>query len=317
VVTRTLGGVTTSTTSQAATLAVNNPPSITTQPVPATVVAGANAGFSVAVAGGAGTLSYQWRRNGVNLAGATNASFSVTSAGIADTGAFSVVVTRTLDGTTTSTTSADAALLVNAAPTITAQPADSVYLEIGASFSFSVTVATTGGSSAGTLSYQWRKDGAALTDGGRVSGATTSTLTVDPGEEGDVGDYSVVVTRTLNGTTTSTTSEIGRLIPPVSIAPGAFVIRVDNRADPFTFQLPAGSASVTDRLTLSISDVYGRTIWSSTVHPSKDKVSELTWNGRTRTGHPASAGMYVVRISVRNDGNTTHYVRRTVTLKPR
>ncbi len=46
----------------------------------------------------------------------------------------------------------------------------------------------------GTLAYQWRKDGAELTDGGPVSGATTATLTIDPATFSDAGTYDVVVT---------------------------------------------------------------------------------------------------------------------------
>lgn len=46
----------------------------------------------------------------------------------------------------------------------------------------------------GTLSYQWRKDGVALSDGGNISGAATATLTIDPVGLGDAGSYDVVVT---------------------------------------------------------------------------------------------------------------------------
>lgn len=44
------------------------------------------------------------------------------------------------------------------------------------------------------LSYQWRKDGVALTNGGGISGATTNSLTVDPISGADFGYYDVVVT---------------------------------------------------------------------------------------------------------------------------
>ena len=46
----------------------------------------------------------------------------------------------------------------------------------------------------GPLSYQWRKDGVDLTDGGHVSGATTSTLMIQPADATDEGDYDVLVT---------------------------------------------------------------------------------------------------------------------------
>jgi hypothetical protein len=46
----------------------------------------------------------------------------------------------------------------------------------------------------GTLRYQWRKDGVPLVDDDRISGATTDTLTIDPVELPDAGNYDVVVT---------------------------------------------------------------------------------------------------------------------------
>ncbi len=46
----------------------------------------------------------------------------------------------------------------------------------------------------GPLAYQWRKDGAPLSDGGNVSGATAATLVIDPAGAGDEGSYDVAVT---------------------------------------------------------------------------------------------------------------------------
>ena len=45
-----------------------------------------------------------------------------------------------------------------------------------------------------TLTYQWRKNGSPISDGGSISGATTDTLTIDPTVTGDSGTYDVVVT---------------------------------------------------------------------------------------------------------------------------
>jgi hypothetical protein len=67
-------------------------PSIVTQPANTTVAAGSNATFTVS-ASGSGALTYQWRRNGVNISGATSASYSFATV-LGDNGAvFSVVVT--------------------------------------------------------------------------------------------------------------------------------------------------------------------------------------------------------------------------------
>jgi hypothetical protein len=99
-----------SVTSNAAVLELNTPPKILTQPEGQTVNIGSPATFAV-VATGTAPLTYQWRRNGTAIPGATQASYSVTSAQVANAGAYSVVVTNPA-GTVTSVT---ASLAVNPA----------------------------------------------------------------------------------------------------------------------------------------------------------------------------------------------------------
>jgi len=86
-------------------------PTITAQPASQSVTAPAGATFSVSAAGAA-PLSYQWRRNGVALPGATGSGYTTGPTVPADNGAaFSVAVTNSV-GTTVSTT----AILTVAAP---------------------------------------------------------------------------------------------------------------------------------------------------------------------------------------------------------
>ena len=73
---------------------------IATQPQEATVPAGSNVTFAV-TANGIGTLGYQWRLNGANLAGATGSSYTLSYALPAQSGTYSVVVTNSY-GTLTS-----------------------------------------------------------------------------------------------------------------------------------------------------------------------------------------------------------------------
>ncbi len=73
-------------------------------------------------------------------------------------------------------------------PTIQTQPQSQAVCE-GRAVSFTVVAA-----GAPPLSYQWQKGGFDLSDGGGISGSTTATLTVDPVEPTDAGEYSVVVT---------------------------------------------------------------------------------------------------------------------------
>jgi len=87
------------------------PPSITTQPVNRTVAAGQSATFSVTAAGTA-PLTYQWQKNGVNIAGATASSYTTPPATTADSGSTFRVVVSNAAG---SATSNSATLTVNPA----------------------------------------------------------------------------------------------------------------------------------------------------------------------------------------------------------
>ena len=77
------------------------PPTITTQPADTTVSAGQRARFSV-TATGTPPLHYQWRKNGVNIAGATKASYTTPPTTVEDNGALFAVTVRNLAGSVTS-----------------------------------------------------------------------------------------------------------------------------------------------------------------------------------------------------------------------
>lgn len=57
----------------------------------------------------------------------------------------------------------------------------------------------------GPLTYQWRRNGVPLTDGGAVSGATTPTLTFSSVVASDAGNYDVIVTGSGNVTSAPAT----------------------------------------------------------------------------------------------------------------
>src|SRR5439155_1481914 len=82
VVSNTAGSV----TSSVATLTVNSPPTITTQPASRTVTAGQTATFSV-TAPRSSALNYQWQKAGAPISGATLASYTTPPTTSADNGA--------------------------------------------------------------------------------------------------------------------------------------------------------------------------------------------------------------------------------------
>ena len=73
-------------------------------------------------------------------------------------------------------------------PTIVTQPTN-VIVNPGGTIVLSVAAA-----GSAPLAYQWFKEGVALTNGGRVSGALTSQLQVSSAQTGDAGTYTVTVT---------------------------------------------------------------------------------------------------------------------------
>src|SRR5712692_2227311 len=86
-------------------------PSITTQPASQTVTAGQSATFNV-VARGSGTLTYQWKKNGTPIGGATASTYTTPAATASDNGAqFNVLVSDS----TGNVASNAAALTVSAA----------------------------------------------------------------------------------------------------------------------------------------------------------------------------------------------------------
>jgi hypothetical protein len=162
------------------------PPSITNQPANKTVKLGQTAKFSVSATGGA-PLSYQWRKNGEDIIGATGASYTTPATTAADNGALFSVMVSNGGG---SVTSNNATLTVKLPPSITTQPADTT---VAAGRTARFTVTATG---AAPLSYQWRKNGQ------NITGATRAFYTTPPTTIADNGSlYSVVVTNKLGSIT--------------------------------------------------------------------------------------------------------------------
>jgi len=196
VVTGTCGAV----TSNVATLTVNTPPVITVQPSSTSACVGAPASFSVTATGTG--LTYQWRKAGSNIPGATGATYTIPSVVVGNAGNYDVVITGTC-GTVTSNT---VTLTVNTPPAITAQPV-STSACVGAPASFSVTATGAG------LTYQWRKAGS------NIPGATGATYTIASVVVGDAGNYDVVITGTCGTVTSNTVTLTVNTPPAITIQP--------------------------------------------------------------------------------------------------
>jgi uncharacterized protein (TIGR02597 family) len=183
-------------TSTAATLTVVVPAAITADPMSQTVVAGNPASFS-ATATGTAPLSYQWRRNGTPVAGATTSTISIASAQQSNAGSYDLVATN-FGG---SATSAAAVLTVLDPPSISTQPISQTTFA-GADIIFTISATGTA-----PFTYEWRQDGENLIDAGNITGSQTASLTVHNVHDADNGAYSVLVQNSA-GTATSADGQL-------------------------------------------------------------------------------------------------------------
>lgn len=177
-------------TSTGSVLTVDAPPLIVSNPVSQSVDPGTNVLFSV-VASGSPTLNYQWCKDGVAIAGATNTSITLTNVQLIDEGDYVAKVTNPFG----SVTSQVATLTVSGRPFITLHPVSQAVL-LGDSATFMVQA-----EGRAPLSYQWMKDGV------DIAGATGTNLTINNIQLSDLANYSA---RAFNneGTATSTNATL-------------------------------------------------------------------------------------------------------------
>ncbi len=126
-------------------------PNITTQPASQSFCVGVPFGFSVAISNTTPTPSYQWRKNGAPIVGATNSSYSGAGSSAND-GVYDCVVTNSCG----STTSTAASYTARVAPTITVQPQNTA-LCAGVNGVLNVSASGTA-----QISYQWFHNGVGL-----------------------------------------------------------------------------------------------------------------------------------------------------------
>jgi hypothetical protein len=153
--------------------------------------------------GGTGTISYQWRRGTTNI-GTNNSTYTLVSADASYT--INVVVTRAgYSGSVTSSATATITL-----PPLTGTVSITGNVQVGQT----LTANTANLDGSGTISYQWKRAGTA------ISGATNSTYTV---QSADVDNtISVTVTRSgYSGDITSTPVSVVIVLPFSTIVSGS------------------------------------------------------------------------------------------------
>ena len=173
-------------------------PSATTTSSPVTIQAGSFTPPAIAIAGYpvmAGTVlvtatipsgmkaSYQWLRSGVAITGATKTSYSIKADDVTKDLSIKVIFTKT--GYLPSTSTSSAVKVTPGTLTKTATPVVSGTVLVGKTLT-----ATTGSWDSGTkLTYQWLRNGAA------ISGATTKSYKLTASDVGTAISFSITATK--------------------------------------------------------------------------------------------------------------------------
>lgn len=220
-------------TSNVATLTVNTPVSITSNPTASTTIcSGGSASLSVAASGTG--LTYKWYintgngwsllSNGGVYSGATTSTLTIT--GITASGAMKINnYYCEVEGACNSKATPPSELKIHVLPSITSHPVNAIRCENSINLSFKVVAAGT------TLSYQWQENRGSgwnnITDGGIYSGATTNELLLGAISLGmNTYRYRCVVTGTCGSVAVATSNPATLTVNPelpvsVSIATNA------------------------------------------------------------------------------------------------
>ncbi len=174
----------------AATPVAPAPPAITGLTSNQTLTEGGTATLTVTATGAPG-VTYQWKKNGIVISGATNSTLILSSVPVSATGLYSVMVSNVVAIETSS------AIAVNvspktSAPAITSQPI-SQFVSAGGNISLFVAVS---GNPAPSL--QWLKNGVT------ISGAVEPTFNLTSVSSTSSGTYSVIASNSVGSVTSST-----------------------------------------------------------------------------------------------------------------
>lgn len=295
-------------------------PSITWQPEDYT----ASAGWIVSLdvwATGTGPLFYQWYRDDVplsdggNIGGATTKNLIIGNVQESDEASYSCYVYN-IAGNVTSNA---ATLTVNPSkPSIVLQPASQT---VTAGDTASFKTAAVGSE---PFAYQWRKDGGDLSDGGRISGANTDTLSISSLTEADAGDYSCYITNIAGNATSSSaalTVNLQHTQPSIIAQPADKTVPLGGSATftvsaagntPFTYQWKKDDADLSNggcinganSSTLRIANLQNSNAGMYTCLVSNDYGSELSNQAELKIS-PALPNISIPQPPVKIISNTT------------
>jgi hypothetical protein len=206
-------------TTNPATLTVDSPPAITTQPNLALVIAGQTAVFTAAASGNpTPTVQWQVSTDGgatfSNIAGATSGTLAFATTAVENGNEYQAVFTNSVGSTTTNAVG----LTVEEGPTVTTEPLGAT-VDAGQPASFT---AAASGNPTPTVQWQVSTDGGATFS--NIAGATspTYTLTTTAGENGD--QYQAVFTNSVGAATSNAATLTVDSLPAITTQPSSTTV---------------------------------------------------------------------------------------------
>jgi hypothetical protein len=210
-------------TSSNATLTITHPPQVVTQPASVSVVLGSAASLAVSV-NGQTPFTYQWAKNGTDIAGATNSILRFPGVQVTDAASYTVRIHNPF-GTVLSD---PAVLTVVVAPAIASAPqSQTVYAGQTATFSVGYT---------GSLpTFQW------FTNGFVLSGATNGILTLTNVSAANAVDYTVALSNLAGAVTSAPPAHLTVLQPPTITQQPTNIVALTNQSVAFNVIATGGS----------------------------------------------------------------------------
>ena len=263
-------------------------PSILTQPQDTSAFIDQTATFSVSAQGTA-PLQYQWKRDGLDIAGATSASYTTDTLVAADDGVlFSVVITNSVSTVTSNTAQLTVSVTLNQKPSASFSVNNSSGIApLTVNFDASASVDSDGSID----SYSWDFD-----DGGTDTGITPSYIFNTPGV------YTVSLTVTDNeGESDTTTTNISVSAIGSQLPTAVFSATPLSGTVPLTVDFDASSSSDPDGNITAYSWGFG--------------------DGNSETGVISShtfdtQGIYNVTLTATDNNGNTATVTTAITVNP-
>jgi len=192
---------------------------------------------------------------------------------------------------------------------ISSAPTNVVVSQIGTSTAVQVTwnVPTNNGGSPIVEYYATGSPGG--TCYAPAGAGTTATCTATGLAIGGTYTFTVYAVNAAGNSPTSTPSN-SLTLSSTSLLPGQYSLSATGTGRSFRFALTPDAMASTEALTMTVSNLQGRTVWSQTVQPRRDRLQELVWNEQTGDGRAVSPGIYLVRVTAQSgSGQTADFIR--------